>query len=70
MSNRLIDTRPTYAATAIDLNTLIVTHANVVTQLRKLSDDQPSPAFREAIAEYVAAYGILRAEARAMMAGK
>jgi hypothetical protein len=68
MSNRLFDTRPTYAPAALDCNTLIIMQANVVAQLRKLADDQASVAFREAVAEWAAAYGVMRAAARAMMA--
>jgi hypothetical protein len=68
MSNRLFDTRPTYAPDALACNTLIITQANVVTQLRKLADDQASPAFREAVAEWVAAYGVMRAAGRRLMA--
>jgi hypothetical protein len=60
--------QPTYDPKTIDLNTLIVTQAETVMQLRKRSAEQTSVAFREAVAEYVAAYGVLRAAARVMMA--
>jgi hypothetical protein len=60
--------QPTYDPKAVDLNTLVVTQAETVMQLRKRSEEQASPALREAVAEYVAAYGVLRAAARMQIA--
>jgi len=68
MSNRLIDTRPIYPPDVLDCNTIITSFEHEVIRLRKLADEQASPAFREAVAEWFAAYGIVRAAGRRLMA--
>jgi hypothetical protein len=58
---------PTYDPKTIDLNTLIITQQHVVIELWKLSDEIDSPTFHDAVAAFVAAYGVVRKEARKLM---
>jgi hypothetical protein len=69
MSNHLFNPTdpPTYPPDVLDCNTIITGIAHDVMQLRKRADDQASVAFREAVAEWVAAYGVMRKEARKLM---